>query len=202
MFDENNREKDEILNEITDEYIVDETNETSYEYESPELITEESKPRSGKSKIFAWVSGILVFCLAFSTMFAVNEFKRDKDDTIIHQSNINKSENINVSSGQFIPNGNELTTQEIAAKVGPAVVGIVANINTITFFGQQAVTPASGSGVIINKDGYIVTNYHVIENGSNIKVILNTGKEYEAKIIGFDAQSDLAVLKIDENELV
>ncbi|BDC99983.1 Do family serine endopeptidase [Persicobacter psychrovividus] len=56
---------------------------------------------------------------------------------------------------------------------------------------------ASGSGVIISKDGYIVTNNHVIDKASDVKVVLNNNKSYEAKVIGTDPATDLAVIKID-----
>ena len=57
----------------------------------------------------------------------------------------------------------------------------------------------TGSGVIISPDGYIITNYHVIENSSEVIVTTNNNKEYEADIIGFDEVTDIAVLKIDSD---
>ncbi len=57
----------------------------------------------------------------------------------------------------------------------------------------------TGSGVIISPDGYIMTNYHVIENSSEVIVTTNNNKEYEAEIIGFDEVTDIAVLKIDSD---
>ena len=57
----------------------------------------------------------------------------------------------------------------------------------------------TGSGVIISPDSYIITNYHVIENSSEVIVTTNNNKEYEAEIIGFDEVTDIAVLKIDSN---
>ena len=87
----------------------------------------------------------------------------------------------------------KLADEDVAEKVGPAVVGI---INSANFF-QQNVEQGSGSGIIINADGYIVTNNHVIENASSLKVILNNSEEYAAKVIGTDPQTDLAVLKIE-----
>ena len=59
----------------------------------------------------------------------------------------------------------------------------------------------SGSGVIISGDGYIVTNYHVIENATTVEVMLNDNRKYTATIIGSDPSTDLAVLKIEEKEL-
>jgi serine protease Do len=60
---------------------------------------------------------------------------------------------------------------------------------------------ASGSGVIISNDGYIVTNYHVVENADNIEVTLNDKRTYDAKVIGTDPNTDLAVVKIEEKNL-
>ena len=60
---------------------------------------------------------------------------------------------------------------------------------------------AAGSGVIINSDGYIVTNNHVIKDADEVEVALYDGRVYDAKIIGTDPDTDLAVIKIEENEL-
>ena len=58
-----------------------------------------------------------------------------------------------------------------------------------------------GSGIIINSDGYIITNQHVINGATTVKVVLNNGKEYDAKLIGQDRKTDLAVIKIEETNL-
>lgn len=73
------------------------------------------------------------------------------------------------------------------------------------FFGmpQQQSQPvqASGSGVIISKDGYIVTNNHVVENSTSIEVVLNDRRSFDARLIGRDPLTDLALLKIDAADL-
>jgi Do/DeqQ family serine protease len=73
------------------------------------------------------------------------------------------------------------------------------------FFGFQKSEPqisqGFGSGVILSKDGYIVTNNHVIENAQNIKVILNDKREFEARLIGTDPSTDIALLKIAAEDL-
>lgn len=78
--------------------------------------------------------------------------------------------------------------------------------NLDDFFGGSVNSPfyqqkGSGSGVIISKDGYIVTNNHVVGFADNIKVTLHDGKEYEATKIGTDPSTDLAVIKIEESGL-
>lgn len=60
----------------------------------------------------------------------------------------------------------------------------------------------AGSGVVISSDGYIVTNNHVIENADEIEVVLNDNRSYQAKVVGVDENTDLAVLSIDEENLV
>ncbi len=67
------------------------------------------------------------------------------------------------------------------------------------FFGQPNAQPQviSGSGAIVSKDGYILTNNHIIQDANNIFVVLNNGEEYEAKVIGSDPRTDLAVIKIE-----
>lgn len=65
----------------------------------------------------------------------------------------------------------------------------------------QRVSYGSGSGVIIGADGYIVTNHHVVKDGVEVRVFLQDRREYQAKIIGSDARSDIALLRIDESGL-
>ncbi|MFT3934768.1 MAG: Do family serine endopeptidase [Chitinophagaceae bacterium] len=76
------------------------------------------------------------------------------------------------------------------------------------FFGDQGMQPqqqqdqrASGSGVIISADGYIVTNNHVVDHATDVTVTLNNRKDYKAKVIGTDANTDLALLKIEATNL-
>src|SRR3712207_3173415 len=86
---------------------------------------------------------------------------------------------------------------KVAEAVGPAVVGI--SNKGETFWGD--ITTSSGSGIIFKSDGYIVTNYHVIAGASTVTVKLASGQVLPAKLIGDDKRSDLAVIKINANNL-
>ena len=97
--------------------------------------------------------------------------------------------------------GSKLTVAEIVAKNADAVVEIVVESTGIGIFGQTTLQEGAGSGVIVNSDGYIVTNYHVIEGAKTVTVTLHNGDEYKASIIGGDDASDLAVLKINAKNL-
>jgi Do/DeqQ family serine protease len=66
--------------------------------------------------------------------------------------------------------------------------------------GEPRAMVGAGSGVIITPDGYIVTNNHVIANAAQLEVTLNNNKTYQAKLIGTDAKSDIALIKIDSEE--
>ena len=88
----------------------------------------------------------------------------------------------------------------IVSEVMPFVVSITTEQLRPQFFYQIAV-PGAGTGVIIQSDGYIVTNDHVIEGARSISVTLDDGRQFDAQVVGKDAQSDLAVIKIDAMDL-
>lgn len=89
----------------------------------------------------------------------------------------------------------------VAEKVGPSVVSVDNMVPVNNNFQIKYVTQGSGSGVIFDKNGYIVTNNHVVEGAKRIEVGLQNGKKVVAKLIGTDAKTDLAVLKIDGTNL-
>jgi serine protease Do len=91
---------------------------------------------------------------------------------------------------------------EAAEVATPAVVNIRALIQTGgNIWGGGALTGSSGSGVVVSPDGYIVTNHHVVEKSNDIKVTLSDKRTYQAKLVGSDPSTDVAVLKIEEQEL-
>jgi Do/DeqQ family serine protease len=91
---------------------------------------------------------------------------------------------------------------EAAEVATPAVVNIRALIQTGgNIWGGGAMTGSSGSGVVVSPDGYIVTNHHVVEKSNDIKVTLSDKRTYQAKLVGSDPSTDVAVLKIEEQEL-
>jgi len=97
-----------------------------------------------------------------------------------------------------------LSTPEIVKKVSPSVVAISTNSSSVSseVSGQDATPEGVGTGIIFSKDGYILTNYHVISGAQSIKVMLSDGKEVSAKIINFDAEADVAVIKLADNTVV
>ncbi len=93
-----------------------------------------------------------------------------------------------------------LTASEVYAQNVNSTVGITTSITT-NYFGYQTTAAAAGSGFILTQDGYILTNYHVVESSDSIKVTTYDGTSYDAQLIGYDESNDIAVLKVDANDL-
>lgn len=126
-------------------------------------------------------------------------------------SKIDKISNNNSSESSMQTIKIESTDSPVVAiskKAGPSVVGVKVSYKTQGYFGRIQDADEEGSGIIYSSDGYIITNYHVVEsaiNNLNAKVevtISDDSNSYEASIIGVDETTDLAVIKIDKTDLI
>ena len=91
------------------------------------------------------------------------------------------------------PSGEKLSIQDVYAKVNPSTVLVVA---------ERGDKASIGTGVIMTSDGYIITNAHVISGGESCWIALDTGHPYDARLVGYDEDQDLAVLKaVDAEDL-
>ena len=150
-------------------------------------------------------AGLLVAGLLFSTVlgfgggFAASTLLNGSGDG----SGISTVNATPTATKSSTSTGNEgdLSLEEIVAKAQDSVVEIRTESVVTGQFMQQYVSEGAGSGVILSKDGYIVTNNHVIEGASKITVTLRDGTDYQAVLIGTDAQTDVALLKIDATDL-
>ncbi|HIZ61752.1 MAG TPA: S1C family serine protease [Candidatus Gemmiger avistercoris] len=99
--------------------------------------------------------------------------------------------------------GESMSLQQISSVVSPSVVAITTEqmSGSQTWFGGYYVQSGAGSGVIISQDGYILTCAHVVDGATSVKVQLQNGETYDASIVGSDATSDIAVLKIEATGL-
>ena len=97
--------------------------------------------------------------------------------------------------------GKQMTAAEVYAANVNSTVGITTSVTT-NYWGFQSTSAASGSGFIISSDGYILTNYHVIEDSDSISVSLYDGSVYDGELIGYDESNDIAVLKVEAEDLV
>lgn len=86
-------------------------------------------------------------------------------------------------------------------KAYDTVVQVITTKKSNNYYFGTSETTGAGSGVIISSDGYIVTNWHVVKDTTSVKVKLNSGEELDAKVIGSDSRTDLALIKIEANNL-
>ncbi len=94
----------------------------------------------------------------------------------------------------------QTTVTEAVQKVSPAVVTVVGIVpGQMTIFGYTGDQTVSGSGFFISEQGYVVTNNHVVEDTTEVSVILSDGTQEKAQVVGRDVYSDIAVLKVDGN---
>ena len=99
-----------------------------------------------------------------------------------------------------IDTSKQMSPAEVYAQNVASTVGITTSVTT-NYFGFTTTSAAAGSGFVLSDDGYILTNYHVIENSTSIKVTMYDGNSYDAQLIGYDESNDIAVLKVDAENL-
>jgi len=105
------------------------------------------------------------------------------------------------SSGNgAVPNGFP-DIASVVERVAPAVVQVIATTQEQNFFGQSVDATSQGSGVFFRSDGYVLTNNHVVANATSVRVVLSSLERVDAEVIGTDPATDLAVLKIDPDEV-
>ena len=184
--------------------------------------TTKNKSGFGKSVILPFVSGVLGCTVVIGTCFGVPSI-RTKIIGNYNTSPISTSNNNSTQSDGYVKQTSlekySDTSVYAANKILPSIVGIKIEytVNSTSIFGKSnsSTATASGSGIIISEDGYILTNNHVVSSNSSESnsyyqiseagkvtvTLFNDETEYEAKIVGQDEQTDLAVIKIEKTGL-
>lgn len=163
----------------------------------PEMPKAEKKPFWKKPG--AMIAGVLVAAMlaGFGGSAIGNAvFGGSSGDTTVYEGK-RPTTVINTAN---IDTSKQMTAAEVYAANVNSTVGITTQVTT-NYWGYTTQSAASGSGFIYSSDGYIITNYHVIESASSIKVTLYDGTSYDAQLIGYDESNDVAVLKIDAKDL-
>ena len=182
------------------------------------------RPKSGfgKSVIIPFISGVVGCTVVIGTCFEVPSIRTkligNQTTSSISTTNNNSTKSDGYVKQTSLENYSD-TSVYAANKILPSIVGIKIDytVNSTSIFGRTGSTTAtaSGSGIIISEDGYILTNNHVVSSSSSdsnsyyqiseaTKVtvtLFNDETEYEAKIVGQDKQTDLAVIKIEKTSL-
>ena len=178
------------------------------QYEAPKHPKKEKKNRSGFWKKAAAVAAAVALAAASSGITAaiVNNQNNARMKQMNHQmaqlqqqlDALSKSSGNSVSGSIAAVDG--MTPGQVYAQNVDSVVAIASTVQTGSFYGSSTGT-ASGSGFILTENGYVVTNYHVVEGATAVSVITYDGTEYPAQIVGTDKNNDVAVLKVEAADL-
>ena len=219
--DENNNEQKNVVYEVKKENNSNfKTVQNPNSYKGYETNNKSKSETSFLKSVFIpFVSGVVGCAVVVGTCFGVPSIRSNILGTENSESRSSTSSEANGYVSQTSLSNYSDTAVYAANKILPSIVGIKVeyNVNSlISMFGnrgQSSTATASGSGIIISEDGYILTNNHIVSSSSDsdfyevssaTKVtvkLFNDETEYEAKIIGTDEQTDLAVIKIDKNDL-
>ena len=194
------------------EYFDDSLYETSEHRQTapeqmPQMTGREKHKKSGAGKAVALVlvCALVSGCMGVGGAFLGSQLVRQgQPETVLSDgvSTVMKGvRETSVLQIQQIDSSKTLSAAEVYAANVNSTVGIVTSAVTTNFWGQRTTSAAAGSGFLFTDDGYILTNYHVVQGADSVTVSTYDGTKYDAKIIGFDESNDVAVLKIDAEGL-
>ncbi|EGS5728675.1 S1C family serine protease [Clostridium perfringens] len=155
------------------------------------------KKKSGFKRGIALVAGAVIVAILGGAIGAGGVYYVFKNS--IPVSTLENNSNTSVNPPAFKGEDGALTVPQVVEKVTPAVVGVSTKSLVRDQFFNVKEQEGLGSGFIINEDGYVVTNYHVINGAQEVKVIFSDGKEVNAKVVNYDAERDIAVIKITDD---
>ena len=210
--------KTDDLNDLNDLYEENGSNikeEVKIE-DNPKSKKKVKKPKNHKGsngsgkRILAYVLiGIICTSLGgiVSSIATIKYYNKQNQNQLQNQITAgNKGTSNKTSDSDNSSSSVPLSVANVAKKVGPAVVCVTTkSMDTIDKYGFPEQQEGVGSGIIFNEEGYILTNYHVVSGANQINIIFNTGdgnKEIPAKLVNYDANMDVAVLKITEKVTV
>ena len=194
------------------EYFDDSLYETSEQKEAPteqmpQMPGQKKHKKSGAGKAIALVlvCALVSGCMGVGGAFLGSSLVRQgQPETVLSDgvSTVMKGvRETSVLQIQQIDSSKTLSAAEVYAANVNSTVGIVTSAVTTNFWGQRTTSAAAGSGFLFTDDGYILTNYHVVQGADSVTVSTYDGTKYDARIIGFDESNDVAVLKIDAEGL-
>ena len=189
-------------------YFDDYYHDPQPQQEEPQYQPPMPRPRKERKGLRRLISAVLVLALVVgscgATAFFMNQHWEQEMKNLTQQMNdkiaaIQKAsaQPSNAVSGRPLSSGEYLTPGEVYERNVNAVVAISVQIDTTNDFGMNSTGIASGTGFIISSNGYVVTNHHVIEGGSEVTVTTHGGEDYSAQIVGYEANNDLALLKME-----
>ena len=181
----------------------------------PTLDDQKKKPRSSKKQNHGFLKAVCIVlacvllssaaCAVVTTAIVDHRLNSaDGSEPPVVVLGSDPASSVSSADGESTP-GDTMTAKEIYALGCQQVVGIKTEVTTTNVFGQATNSAVSGSGFVISEDGYILTNYHVIEyaaKGSALTVMFyGSEQSYDADVIAYDTDNDVAVIKINASGL-
>ncbi|BAK80778.1 S1C family serine protease [Candidatus Arthromitus sp. SFB-rat-Yit] len=172
--------------------------------ESNEIVLRSKETRKDKRSFSSsFVICLVIICFVCSsvfgsaiTLYLAPKFAFFQKTPLYSQIGVSKTQYIGPT--YFSEDKDVLSVTEIVKRVGPAVVGVsTKSIVNRGFFGLQQ-QEGIGSGFIINEEGHILTNYHVVEGVQTVKIIFYDGVETDGKVINYDELNDIALIKLTD----
>ena len=215
-----NNEQEKTNNTVNDSKFKTVSNPGTYRT----VYEMDNKPKKnsnfGRNIVVPFISGVVGCAVVLGTCFGVTSIREQilgTDGSSSSSSSSSESKNIGTIDQVSLSNYSD-TAVYAANKILPSIVGIKIEYNVTSMFSmfgnaQSSTATATGSGIIISEDGYILTNNHVVSSSESesyyqvseaTKVtvtLFDDETEYEAKIVGTDEETDLAVIKIEKTGL-
>lgn len=197
----NEIKNENMENSLHGSKFINETNDKLSEIQTLKSKNKMFKTLIATSIASSIVGGTVVGGLGFYFLPKTNLYKNITLGESVGSSYQNSNSQA-ISKLSFTNDSTSLTIPQIAKKVGPAVVGI--STMSTSYYGRdlslyQGEVDGMGSGIVFNTEGYVVTNYHVVEGAQQINVIFSNGKEVKAKLVNYDQALDIAVVKITDS---
>ena len=188
-------------------------------YTPPEPKKTEKREKSGKGGKIVGIIALCLVCALLGGLVGAGFMGRSLDERVealeqaradasieqITQAARSAESGTPAQSVAAVQNDAPLSASAIYEQACEQVVGVTTEVTYTNFFGMNSSSAVSGTGFIISEDGYILTNFHVIElaaqNSKDVNVILRDGTRYTASIVGYEKYNDVAVLKIDATGL-
>lgn len=191
-------EDDEAMRNLIENRMKAEQEEEKAKLEAEKELLKKEKAKNTRKKV-ASVIGICTLTVGSFGLsgYAFSQFGGQDVTTSETVASVASNNNMVQTTATNNSVGGSLSVAEVASVAADSVVEITTEVMTTGVRMQQYIAEGAGSGVAISKDGYIVTNNHVIDGASKITVRLRNGESYEATLVGTDSKTDIALIKVE-----